>query len=148
MAWTAIKPNKLIQRNDTWAYRLVYIPFLVKSICTYTARLSCITIFTCAFPITITSLTLWTSLVTVAFYKVEPVNQKHKHAYHCQMDKKNLLVWYDIAIYYAWHKSDRASKNSNKLYHSLAQVYARNLASSIQCYCKNRYKLHFHLALT
>ena len=27
----------------------------------------------------------------------------------------------------------------------IGQVYAGNLASTIQCYCKNHYKLHFHL---
>ena len=83
----SIHCNKPKQINtDTWAYVLAIIPFLVKSNCTYIASLSCMTIFTCTFPITITSLTLRTSLVTVACYKVEKVNQKHTSAYQLLQD--------------------------------------------------------------
>ena len=32
-----------------------------------------------------------------------------------------------------------------RINYTIGQVYARNLASNIQCYCKNRYKIHFHL---
>ena len=32
-----------------------------------------------------------------------------------------------------------------RINYTIGQVYAKNLASIIQCYCKNHYKLHFHL---
>ena len=114
-----------------------------------TAIFSFITTFTYAFSITITSLILWTSLVTIAYYKVETVNQKlNLQEYlpngHYGIDSNNLLATIK-AIYYIQLISDSTSTNLNKLSYTIPQVYARSFVSIIQCYCTDHYKLHFHL---